>query len=196
MTHPLIYVPRCADCLDTGIDVEALGEQPCHCRESATPAALRTCAHDAQCLPYRHNEKRRRGSNRPAHGKGRMNDTSQGAISPAAAPPRKMNFRPVGRPKRSPDVLAAAGALIRARREALGMSMRRLAERVDRSHGYIGDVERGDCTICFDLAGRFATALDLDLAVILCAFRVVPEHAAAAFFDVDRMRAALAGGGQ
>ncbi len=55
-----------------------------------------------------------------------------------------------------------------------------------------GDVERGKCSICFDLAARLAVVLDLDLAEILCAFRVVPEHAAARFFDVDRMRAALA----
>ena len=31
MTHPLVYTARCPDCLDTGIDVEALGEQPCYC---------------------------------------------------------------------------------------------------------------------------------------------------------------------
>ena len=126
----------------------------------------------------------------------RMHETSQAQFSPAGAPPRKKNVRPVGRPARSPDILAAAGAMIRERRESQGKSLRQLADLTERSHGYIGDVERGKCSICFDLATRLAVVLDLDLAEILCAFRVVPEHAAAAFFDVDRMRAALAGGGQ
>lgn len=29
MTHPAIYVPRCAACLDSGLDLDACGERPC-----------------------------------------------------------------------------------------------------------------------------------------------------------------------
>lgn len=161
---------------------------PDHAQKSAAPR----CAPSVHWLPSTLKKKRRRGVTRSTLGKVSMNETSQAQFSPAGAPPRK-NVRPVGRPARSPDILAAAGAMIRERRESQGKSLRQLADLTDRSHGYIGDVERGKCSICFDLAARLAVVLDLDLAEILCAFRVVPEHAAARFFDVDRMRAALAG---
>lgn len=187
-----LRLPACDDCLDSGIDLAyAAAETSPPCPKKCDAVACNRTGQWIHSGPTRKAPTRlepldaRKGSP--------MLDTSQGAVSPAAAPTRKKNVRPVGRPPRSPDVLVAAGAMIRERRESLDMSMRRLAELTERSHGYIGDVERGACSICFDLAERFAVVLGLDLAVILCAFRVVPEHAAAAFFDVDRMRAALAG---
>jgi transcriptional regulator with XRE-family HTH domain len=86
--------------------------------------------------------------------------------------------------------------MLEERRLALRLSRRALADKVGCSHVFLGDVAHGKNVVSASLAERLSAALNLDLAVILCAFRVVPEHAAAAFFDVDRMRAALAGGGQ
>ena len=122
----------------------------------------------------------------------RMHETSQAQFSLAGAPPRKKNVRPVGA-RRPPEVLAAAGAMLRERRETARITLRGLAEKTGRSHVFLGAIERGESVVSVDLAARLAVVLDLDLAEILCAFRVVPEHAAARFFDVDRMRAALAG---
>ncbi len=60
---------------------------------------------------------------------------------------------------------------------------------------FLAEVERGESGVGADIAERWAGVIGLDPAEVLCAFRVIPERAAAAFFDADRMRAALAGGG-
>ena len=154
--------------------------------------AAGTGAPTAAVVHFTGSKKRRRGVTRSTRGKASMHETSQAQVSPAGAPPRKKNVRPVGA-RRPPEVLAAAGAMLRERRETARITLRGLAEKTGRSHVFLGAIERGESVVSVDLAARLAVVLDLDLAEILCAFRVVPEHAAARFFDVDRMRAALAG---
>lgn len=120
----------------------------------------------------------------------RMIDTSQGASSHVERPPRKARWGAY----RSPEVLARAGALVREAREKQRLGLREAALALGVSHAYLGQVERGEHTISVGFAPRLALVLDVDIAVLCCAFRLVPEAAAERFFDVDRMRAALAGG--
>ena len=94
------------------------------------------------------------------------------------------------------ETLPPSGAMLRRRRDALGWSQVDLAERCGCTANSIHAVEAGVRSPSEALARRLATALGLDEAEAFCAFRIVPQGAEAAFFDVDRMRAALAGGGQ
>ncbi len=113
----------------------------------------------------------------------------------AAASPRKPDH--LSRRRRPPaDILAAAGAMMRARREALTLSIGDVSRALDGvTVVFLAEVERGESGVGADIAERWAGVIGLDPAEVLCAFRVIPERAAAAFFDADRMRAALAGGG-
>lgn len=123
-----------------------------------------------------------------------MIDHPLGASIRAIASPRKADRLPQRR--RPPaDVLAAAGAMMRARRMELLLSI----GDVSRALGgvtvvFLSEVERGTSGVGPDIAERWAQVLGLDPAEVLCAFRVVPDRVAKAFFDPDRMRAALAGG--
>lgn len=120
-------------------------------------------------------------------------DATRGEACRAAAPPRNQ-IRTMWGVQRSPDVLVRAGAMLREARQKRGLSLRALSEKVGKSHVFLGEVERGDAALPVAIAPRLAEVLEIDLAVVLCAFQVVPQHAAKAFFDPDRMRAALAGG--
>ena len=121
-------------------------------------------------------------------------DATQGQVCRADAPPRK-KIRSMWGCRRSPDVLARAGAMLREARESKRIPLRAVAARVGCSHVFIGEIERGASTLPVDMAEEICAMLDLDLAAVLCAFRLVPERAAEAFFDIERMRAALAAGG-
>ena len=93
--------------------------------------------------------------------------------------------------QRTREVLERAGAMLRDARNRQGLSLRAVAEKVGKSHVFIGDVERGISALPIDLVPRMCDVLNLDPADVLCAFRLVPERAAAKFFDPDRMREAL-----
>lgn len=108
-----------------------------------------------------------------------------------------MTDRPTGR-----SLLAAhariknpadARAFLRAARETEGLSIRAVAKRVGGSNAMVSHVETG--FRCPSAAWLVAACkvYRVDPAPLLCAFRVVPDAAAERFFDVDRMRAALAG---
>jgi transcriptional regulator with XRE-family HTH domain len=99
-----------------------------------------------------------------------------------------------GRPPVPADVLVTAGAAMRARREELQLTLSYIADRVRVSSVHLSEVERGRSGASADLLEAWALAIGLDVAEVLCAFRVVPDRVAAEFFDPDRMRAALAGG--
>lgn len=124
-----------------------------------------------------------------------MTDHHPGASICAPMPSRKPDH--LSRRRRPPaDVLAAAGAKMRARRESLGLSIGDVSRRLGGvTVVFLAYVERGESGVGADIAERWAHIIGLDPAEVLCAFRVVPERAAAAFYDPDRMRAALAGGG-
>ena len=119
-----------------------------------------------------------------------MNDTSQGASSHVERPPRKARWGAY----RSPEVLARAGALVREAREKQRLGLRGAARALGVSDAYVGQVERGDQTSSVGFARRLARVLDVHIADLCAAFRLVPEAAAERFFDPDRMREALAGG--
>ncbi len=118
-----------------------------------------------------------------------MTDASQGAAYRADAPPRKPRWGIV----RTPAVLQRAGAMVRAARKAKGLSLRKASDITGKSHVFLGEIERGEAGLPVALAYALADTYGMDIAVVLCAFRVVPDAAAERFFDVDRMRAALAG---
>ena len=86
--------------------------------------------------------------------------------------------------------------MLREQRGTLGLRLEDVADRVNISIAYASEVERGKKCPSADVLVEWADFVGLDPAVVLCAFRVVPDDAAEAFFDVDRMRAALGGGGQ
>lgn len=121
-------------------------------------------------------------------------DHPRGEASHAHAPLR--NPEPIprrrGRPPQPPEVLAAAGAMMRERREKLGLTLAFVARRINVCNVHLSDVERGRKGISADVAEAWAKALALPVAEVCCAFRVVPEAAAERFFDPDRMREALA----
>lgn len=119
-----------------------------------------------------------------------MNDTSQGAVSRAEAPPRKPRRR--GRVPQPAHVLAVAGAMLRERRERLGFTLEYVAERARVTFQYLSEIERGCKAPSADVLGDLIGVLALPAADVFCAFRVVPEAAAERFFDPDRMREALA----
>jgi hypothetical protein len=136
-------------------------------------------------------------SRRGARRRSMLLDHPTGASCGTAAPPCNPE-RPSrrGRPALvHPDVLVAGGAMLRAARQRRGMSIAAVRDAAGLSVGHLSLVERGKSGISPDALVAWATVLGLDPAVVLCAFRVVPERCAAAFFDPDRMRAALAGGG-
>lgn len=122
-----------------------------------------------------------------------MTDHHPGASVPAAAPPRKTEHR--GRPRpHGRGLLAPAGDMLREARHRTGVTLLEIQRRVGISAGHASLVERGLCGTSAETLERWAAVVGLDPAAVLCAFRLVPERAAAAFFDVERMRAALAGG--
>lgn len=86
--------------------------------------------------------------------------------------------------------------MVREARKKQGLTLRGVAALTDKSHVFLGEIERGTSPLPISLAPRLALVLGMDLAELLCAFRLVPEAAAERFFDPERMRAALAGGGQ
>lgn len=53
-----------------------------------------------------------------------------------------------------------ANTQLRAARERAGISMRALAEAMGKSHGYIGDVERGHRTLTATLASLYLSKLE------------------------------------
>lgn len=111
-----------------------------------------------------------------------MNDTSQGAVSHAVAPPRKMNVcSPID-----------AGRVIRTAREHRNMGLAALADLVRCSPPHLSRVELGGKPSA-ELLDAIARVLDLDAAPLFCAWRIAPARAAS-FWDADRMREALAGG--
>lgn len=125
-------------------------------------------------------------------------DHPRGGASHAHAPLRKPEppSRRTGGPTAKPAaVLADAGAMLRAARKRRGWTVRDLAVEIGVSHVHVSMVELGRCPVGADVLLAWAKALGMDTAEVCCAFRVVPEQAAERFFDPDRMRAALAGGG-
>jgi transcriptional regulator with XRE-family HTH domain len=65
----------------------------------------------------------------------------------------------------TPEV--AVGARVRALREAMGLSLRDLAERSGVSAPMLSQVERGETSPTLSVAGRIATGLDLSLSQLL-----------------------------
>ena len=61
----------------------------------------------------------------------------------------------------------AVGARVRALREALGLSLRDLAERSGVSAPMLSQVERGETSPTLAIAGRIASGLDLSLSQLL-----------------------------
>jgi ribosome-binding protein aMBF1 (putative translation factor) len=123
-----------------------------------------------------------------------VTDQSQGASCAADPPPRNVNIRPPrrrGRPPTPADVLGAAGAALRARREGLGLPLSHIATRVNVSIVHLSEVERGRKGASASVLEEVAVVLGLDVAEVLCSFRVVPDRIAASFFNAERMRAAL-----
>ena len=115
------------------------------------------------------------------------------------APPARRNLNAYGNHRGLPIAdtsLPPSGAMLRDKRKALGFSQRDLAGRCACTSNSIHAVETGVRSPSEALARRIAAALGIDEAEVFCAFRIVPKAAEAAFFDVDRMRAALAGGAQ
>jgi len=121
-------------------------------------------------------------------------DATHPASCLATHPPCNNSARFRWGAQRSREVLARAGTLLREARKARGLSLRDVAAKVERSHVFLGCIERGDSAMPIEMAPGLCEVLGLDIAVVLCAFRLVPDVAAERFFDVDRMRAALAGG--
>lgn len=122
-----------------------------------------------------------------------VTDHHPGASVPAAAPPRKTE-----RARRSRAIddaaLLAAGSMMRQAREARKTSLGDVGRRIGVCVPHLSAVERGRMGVSGEVAEAWALAIGLDPALVLCAFRVVPRRAAEAFFNVDRMRAALAAG--
>lgn len=106
--------------------------------------------------------------------------------------PRKPE-RKRGRKPKPPDTLAVGGTMLRNRRGEMDLRLEDVADRVNISIAYASEVERGKKCPSADVLVEWANFVGLDPAVVLCAFRVVPDDAAERFFDVDRMRAALTG---
>lgn len=88
-------------------------------------------------------------------------------------------------------MLGAAGAALRERREELGLPLSHIATRVNVSVVHLSEVERGRKGASASVLEEVALVLGLDVAQVLCAFRVVPDRIAAAFFNAERMRDAL-----
>lgn len=123
-----------------------------------------------------------------------MTDQSQGDLLPVNPSPRKRvgrSGRHAGRPLPPFEALAAAGAMLRAHRESRGLTILYVATRAKISGVHLSDIERGMTGVSVEIVEDVATVLGLDVAEVLCAFRVVPQRAAAKFFDAERMRKAL-----
>jgi len=71
------------------------------------------------------------------------------------------------RPRKSGQRRKALGLAIRRRREELGLSQEKLAERVDCHRNYVGLVERGAQNVTIDMVGRFAEALKCRLSELI-----------------------------
>lgn len=115
--------------------------------------------------------------------KHRMTDTSQAVVYTADEAPRKLNAC-------SPT---EAGAKIAAARKGRGMTLGKLADLVRVTPTHLCRVEHGERPSA-ELLDAIARVLDLDPAPLFCAWRIAPARAAS-FWDADRMREALAGGG-
>lgn len=122
-----------------------------------------------------------------------MHDHPRSGGSHVRTIPRKPE-RKRGRKPKPPDALAVGGTMLRDRRGTLGLRLEDVADRVNISIAYASEVERGKKCPSASVLVEWAEFVGLDPAAVLCAFRVVPDAAAERFFDVDRMRAALAGG--
>ena len=61
------------------------------------------------------------------------------------------------------DTNKLLGKRIRALRKKNGLSQEQLAERVNMSSKYLGEIERGQVNFSIDIAERISNALDLEL---------------------------------
>ena len=99
-------------------------------------------------------------------------------------------------PRRNPNGFPKLGGrLVRERREQLGWSQYELGERCDYNAMSVHNSETAKRAPSEAFVWRLVNALDLDPAVLFCAFEIVPTAASSSFFDVERMREALANGG-
>ena len=71
--------------------------------------------------------------------------------------------------------LEALGALIRARRQAAGLSLRALAERTGVSNAYLSQVERGRHEPSISVLKAIADALDVSPALLLARAGVLDD---------------------
>lgn len=116
-------------------------------------------------------------------------DDTRNQACPTLPPLRKFSRR--GRPSVPADDLPPGCALLRRQREARDLTLAQVGQRLNASPDRLSVMERGKADIAPTLLEAWAIAIGLDPAEVLCAFRVVPDRAAARFFDPDRMRAAL-----
>ena len=65
------------------------------------------------------------------------------------------------------DLKNNLGAMIRARRKEMKFSQADLAEKVDLSAKYLGEVERGEGNVSIEKLGNIADALDIRLGRLL-----------------------------
>jgi XRE family transcriptional regulator, regulator of sulfur utilization len=70
-------------------------------------------------------------------------------------------------PLHLPDAPLAVGARVRALREAMGLSLRDLAERTDVSAPMLSQVERGETSPTLTVAAKIAAGLELTLSQLL-----------------------------
>ena len=67
---------------------------------------------------------------------------------------------------RKQDVKKIFGATVRSRRNQLGFSQEKLAERANLHRTYISDVERGSRSVSLENIARLARALEISIAAL------------------------------
>ena len=66
-----------------------------------------------------------------------------------------------------PEAAVRLGKRIRELRVERKLSQAKIAEQVDMSSKYLGEVERGESNISFELLGKIATTLDVSIQAIV-----------------------------
>jgi XRE family transcriptional regulator, regulator of sulfur utilization len=88
-------------------------------------------------------------------------------MAPTVTKPSSASDSPPAAPKASKDPAASVGPRIRALRDAMGLSLRDLAERSGVSAPMLSQVERGETSPTLAVAGKIASGLELTLSQLL-----------------------------
>lgn len=87
--------------------------------------------------------------------------------------------------------MTTLGECLRSARRAKGLSLRKLARQVSRSHGTLGAIERGEEVPSKELLRRLCEALDLDLAELMPLSGRLPPEMVAYLCENPRARKAV-----